>query len=237
MKNKKTVYIFIDESGGIKNDTKYFILTAILSEDLSLAYGNLNRKYYEYLSSDYSMFKDKQEFHCCDDNKYIRKSVFDIIKSYSCNFTSYSVVCEKSKFKDYDEKFIYEKMFTKLVSNASRSIIVDNLMNVAVETFHSIKTGKKISYEGNNNIIVVTDSLPVKNKKNRIKQSLKSGLKALNGSILNYKLFHHDSKTHYGLQIVDYVSFAIFKKFEDNNDEYFDVIKENIHIDKIDPSD
>ena len=41
---------------------------------------------------------------------------------------------------------------------------------------------------------------------------------------ISYRVLHHASKAHYGLQTADYCNWATFRKWEQADDEYYQVI-------------
>jgi len=60
---------------------------------------------------------------------------------------------------------------------------------------------------------------------------LKKGIKKYiknSGLNIRYDIFHHASSSSANLQIVDYISWAIFRKYERGEDGYYEKIKEYI---------
>jgi hypothetical protein len=62
-------------------------------------------------------------------------------------------------------------------------------------------------------IIVFTDRLPVQKKKDAIEKAVKTTLAGVLPSTVRYRLLHHDSKSNCDLQIADYCTWAIYRKW------------------------
>ena len=89
------------------------------------------------------------------------------------------------------------------------------------------------------NFIIITDRLPVQSNKNKqvgaLKKGIKEYLKSKNlDKKLRYDIFHHCSASSANLQIADYICWAIFRKFERNDDSYYNkIVKYLIKIDEM----
>ena len=44
-------------------------------------------------------------------------------------------------------------------------------------------------------------------------------------SKIKYRILHHDSRSHYGLQVADYCCRAVFRKLQTGKTTYFDRIR------------
>lgn len=56
--------------------------------------------------------------------------------------------------------------------------------------------------------------LPVEKKRRAIEKGVKKTLADMLPKSVPYRIMHHQSKAHYGLQIADYANWAIFRKWE-----------------------
>ncbi len=154
---------------------------------------------------------DIEYFHASYDNKYVRDELFEIISTFEQNSIKiYSYILEKPKvepLKRKDKDIFY-------IDNLKYSIqrLLDKL---------DIDT----------NFIIITDRLPLKqNKKKQIK-ALKEGIKEyITTKELNirYDIFHHCSASSVNLQVVDYLSWAIFRKYERADSKYYNKIQKYI---------
>ena len=64
-------------------------------------------------------------------------------------------------------------------------------------------------------VIIVTDRLPLQKDKQNLVKALKKGIKEYLGRhalACRYDIFHHCSASSANLQIIDYISWAIFRK-------------------------
>ena len=78
------------------------------------------------------------------------------------------------------------------------------------------------------NILVITDQLPIRSKRAAIIKAVKTTLKSMLPEVVPYKIHHHDSKAHTMLQVADYCNWAIYKKWEDGSEEFFDEISRSV---------
>ena len=206
-----TVYIFVDEAGDMdfssKGSTHYMFSFLIKKRPFNL---------HEYISSyRYSLLErnldplngkklDIEAFHAHKDNKYVKNELFNIISTFDVNSVKiYSYILEKPKVAPEKRK---EKEW----------FYIDNLSYSIQRLLDKLNIDK--------NFIIITDRLPVHKNKNKQIGALKKGIKEyLKNKQLNirYDIFHHCSASSSNLQIVDYVSWAIFRKFEHKDDSYY----------------
>ncbi len=208
-----TVYIFVDESGDMdftSKGSKHYIFTFLVKQRPFALHEHISNYRYSLLERNLKPSTDKrldiEAFHACDDNKYIREKVFDIIASFDNKLVrSYSYVLEKPKVQP-NKRQDKDKFY---INNLN--LAIKNLLN-------KIKINK--------NFIIITDRLPFKSKKHTptLKKGIKEYIKT-NKLSIRYDIFHHSSASSINLQVVDYISWAIFRKYERNDDEYYEKIE------------
>ena len=201
-------YIFLDESGNLdfsRKGTKYFVLTSISMVRPFRFYESLDNLKYELLESGI----DAEHFHCAEDNRSIRNRVFDIIESQIGSLQIDSLIVEKSKTAPVltEEKRFYPEMLGYLL----RYVLLRSLHGEARE------------------VIVITDTVPIKRKRKIVENAAKSALKNMLPQGMPYRLLHHSSRSHYGLQIADYCSWAIFRRQETGKEEHYNRIHRSIY--------
>lgn len=212
-----TTYIFVDEAGDIdfsKNGTKYYMFSFLVKKRPFRLHDYISSYRYSLLEKNLEPLNsrlDIEYFHASYDNKYVRDELFEIISTFEQNSIKiYSYILEKPKvepLKRKDKDIFY-------IDNLKYSIqrLLDKL---------DIDT----------NFIIITDRLPLKqNKKKQIK-ALKEGIKEfIKEKELNirYDIFHHCSASSVNLQVVDYLSWAIFRKYERDDTKYYNKIKKYI---------
>ena len=76
-------------------------------------------------------------------------------------------------------------------------------------------------------IIIFTDVIPTQKKKKAVEKALKVTL-AKKMPKIPYRIYHHASKSNEYLQFVDYVNWAIFRKWEREDLRSYDLIKEAV---------
>ena len=198
------VYIFLDESGNLDfgpKGTRYFVLTAVRMLRPFPAFTALMEYKYDCLENGV----DTEHFHCYDDSRIVRKSVFDLIGAHLDGMLIDCGVVEKagvSQNMRADTRF-YPAMLGYLLDKLfRRELAVDNARQ----------------------IIVITDTIPVKRKHRAMEKAIRTTLSGMLPSV-KYTVLHHQSRSHYGLQIADYCCWAIFRRYERGDDSWYDRIK------------
>jgi hypothetical protein len=210
-----TIYIFVDESGDMdfsNKGSKHYMFTFLVKRRPFNLHEYISNYKYTLLERNLDPLNtnrlDIEAFHAGEDNKYIREEIFNIISTFDENSVkSYSYILEKPKV---EPKKRYEK----------DKFYVDNL-NLAIR-----KLLDKLDID--KNFVIVTDRLPVQKNKNKQVSALKKGIKEyIKNKNLNirYDIFHHCSASSVNLQIVDYISWAIFRKYEWGKDIYYKQIE------------
>jgi hypothetical protein len=70
-------------------------------------------------------------------------------------------------------------------------------------------------------VIVFTDSLPVQRKRAAMEKGVKTTLAAMLPATVRYRILHHASKSNLDLQIADYCTWAVYRKWNGNDDRSF----------------
>jgi len=225
---KSKTYIFIDESGkpevfsfkGVNlvekgQATKFLILAAIRIEDQLL----LQQKVIDFKGS---LLKDKEltsifssayaldSFHAQSDYPQVRERFYNFIKELK-EIKIDVIVVEKlkcySQLKENPGK-MYGVMAGQLLKNICHQ--TDQTEIVFSRKDSKLKLRKELEIE------VERIRLDYLDKHPRLNAELS----------LSYQ--HNPHYTHGGLQIADYVAYAVFQLFENNNDFYYKIIKKRI---------
>ncbi len=197
------VYVFLDESGNLDfspGGTRYFVLTSV----------SMKRPF--HMSSALESYKydcierglEEERFHCAEDNGSVRHQVFDIIGSGLQGVEIHSLIVEKSKTGPAlrsDNRF-YPEMLGYLL----RYVLNGSFHRQARET------------------VVITDTIPLNRQRRAIEKAVKTTLGSMLPSGARYRIFHHDSRSHYGLQIADYCCWAIYRKWARGDDRHYATI-------------
>ena len=158
---------------------------------------------YKYDCLEYGLAQEY--FHCADDNVHVRAKVFDIICAHLSNMRVDSLIVEKRKTGpalQSDYRFYPEMLGYLLKFVLSRP-----------------------SHMGANEVIIIADTVPLKRRRQAIQKAVKGALARMIPSGPRYRILHHDSRSHHGLQIADYCSWAIFRKYEKGDLAAFDPLR------------
>ena len=138
--------------------------------------------------------QDREYFHASEDNARVRQRVFQTICACLALLRADAIVVEKCKTAPslrVDERF-YPRMLGYLLGYVFRGVDVTHISQV----------------------IVITDRIPVKGKRRAIEKGIKEHLASVLPDKVPYHVLHHESKSWYGLQVADYMNWAIFRKWE-----------------------
>jgi hypothetical protein len=200
-------YIFLDEGGNLDfspSGTKYFTLTTVTTSRPFLLYGPLSDLRYDLIE----FGLDLEYFHATEDRQPVRDKVFAELAKKLSDLRIDSLVVEKSK-----------------TGPALR----------ALDKFYPTMLGYLLRYlfEGEaikncDEVVVITDSLPVSHKRQAIEKAVKITLQEMLPSGTPYRLLHHSSKACLYLQIADYVNWAIYRKWDLNDLRSYDLISKSV---------
>jgi hypothetical protein len=209
-----TVYIFVDEAGDMDfsaKGSKHYMFNFLIKKRPFNLHEHIATYRYSLLERNLDPLNGKrldiESFHAHNDNKYIKHELFNIISTFDVKSVQlYSYILEKPKVAPEKRKEKDKFYINNL--NHSIQMLLDKI---------AIKS----------NVIIITDNLPV--HKNKAKQigALKKGLKEYikrNSLEIRYDIFHHCSASSANLQIVDYMGWAIYRKYEHKQDEFYNKI-------------
>ncbi len=200
----KILYIFLDEGGNFdfsKSGTKYFVLTALSKQRPFRAYRPLNELKYDLVEKG----NDIEYFHASEDRQAVRNAVFQIITTRLEEVCLDSLIIEKRKTAPslHNQEKFYSEMISNLVSH------VIGRSNLA----------------GGDKVIVFTDNIPVHRKKESAEKAIRRSLSHKLGEKVPYEILHHQSKSNFDLQIIDYCNWAVFRKWESGDRRSYEMIR------------
>lgn len=200
----RCAYLFLDEGGNFDfspTGTRYSILSSVAMRRPFPTLGPLDDFKHDCL--EYGL--DTEYFHCADDNIHVRRKVFELIARHLDSLRIDSLIVEKAKTGPAlraDEAF-YPKMLGYLL----RYVIKLEVVNGVEE------------------LIVITDTIPVQKKRRAVEKAIKTALAAMLPAGMRYRILHHASRSHYGLQVADYCNWAVFRKWQKGDTEFYDQIR------------
>ena len=204
---RRTIYAFLDESGDLtfsRKGSKHFVITCVTMTRPFPLYAELEGLKYDLIErGEYS-----DSFHCSHDKRFIRHEVFNLIASRLEDFRIDALVVDKPKAAPAltTPRRFYPRMLGLLLRHVVRREATDTT-------------------EG---AVVITDTIPIREKRASVEKAVKSTLAGMLPATHKYQLRHHSSRSHVGLQVADYCSWAIFKKYEAAETTYYDRIRASI---------
>lgn len=200
----RCAYIFLDEAGNFDfsvNGTRYFVLTGVSMSRPFSGFETMDAYKYDCIEDG----ADVEYFHCYNDRKAVRNAVFDLI---AANFTGMRIdflVIEKSKITlpmQADTHF-YPAMLGHLLNRI-----------VPIE----------LNSGNTEEVIVITDTIPLNRRRRAVEKAVRTTLSGMlpHGK---YRVLHHQSRSHYGLQIADYCCWAAFRRWQRGESAWYDRIK------------
>ena len=197
-------YIFLDESGNFdfrKSGTRYLILTSVSMRRPFPLCLHLDRYKYDCIENGTNL----EFFHCYNDRKTTRHAVFDLIEAHLNNIRIHCVVVEKARIGSARQTT--SRLYRWMLGYLLRGALTAELD------------------KGANRVIVITDTIPVNKKRKAVEKSIQGAVAKNQLPGLKYRILHHQSRSHYGLQVADYCSWAIFRKWEMGDSTWYDRIK------------
>ena len=213
-----TTYIFVDESGDMDfshKGSKYYLFNFLVKKRPFKLHEYISNYRYELLEKNLDPLIGSriniEYFHANNDNKHIKNEIFNIISTFDKeNVKVYSYILEKEKVSPDKRK-------------SKEHFYIDNLI-------YSI--GKLLTkLDIDTNFVIITDNLPVENNKKKQEKALKLGVHNYikeNNLHLRYDIFHHCSASSVNLQIIDYIGWAINRKYEHDDNTYYKKVQKYI---------
>jgi hypothetical protein len=201
---EKYLYIFLDEGGNLdfsKSGTKYFLVTSLTKERPFEAFKALYNLKYDLAERGTCL----EYFHATEDRQDVRNKVFEAIEKHLDGVRIDSVIVEKCKTASALQDPV--KFYSKMVGYLLRFVL----------TKHDLSKYKEV--------LVFTDSIPVSKRKSPMEKAIKETLAEMLPKTLKYRVFHHESKSCFDLQIVDYCNWALYRKYDRGDDRSYLKIK------------
>ncbi len=210
----RTLFIFIDESGGLDfspKGTKYFSISAISTLN-PLGKEKLEEIKYDLIEKGI----DIEYFHATEDKQLVRNRVYDFIESLE-DIEIDSVIVQKNKA---NPSLILDKEKKSKKGKGYKLYII------------ALRTLLKYIYERYENsenidlVVVILSSIFTKGKHDLIKMIIKKYLKQEFQK--PFFLYFHQCKADKNTQIADYCCWAIHKKWTDGEMRPYSAIQNKI---------
>ncbi len=205
---KKDLYLFIDEGGDFNfsnTGTKHFTLSCISKTRPFEAYKVLYELKYDLMESG---LIELEYFHASEDRQIVRDQIFKIIDKNFRDSKINSIIVQKNRAhpKVLEDERFYTDMFSCFIENSLKDLNISQYRK----------------------LIIITDRIPIKRKRNAVEKGLKLVLSEKLTKFIEYTILHHDSKSNFDLQLADYCNWAIYRKWERGDLRSYDLIKKFI---------
>lgn len=199
-----TLHIHLDESGNFvfsPKGTKCYIFTAAWTYDPAPLADKLRKLRYRLIKAGHG--ENLGGFHACDDPAPRRKEFVDLISSH-CEWNFASIVVEKNRVNPsiYDPENFYPKFLAMVLKFVLRGRV----------------------RPGTSQVLIYTDTLPFSKAQ---KKSVEGAIKGSCRKELSipFQVLHHRSEGNYWIQIADYCSWSICRKWEHQDTYFYDLLK------------
>ncbi len=199
----RVLYIFLDEAGNFDfspSGTPYFILGSLTKERPFHAYQELTELKYDLIEQG----TDVEYFHAAEDRQEVRNKVFSIIGARLEGCTVDATIIEKRKTGPSLQDTA--KFYPKMLGYHLRYIL------------------ERVDWCGVAEVVVITDRIPVTKKRRAVEKAVKQTLSEMLPKGAIYRVMHHDSKSNFDLQIADYCTWAIQRKWTQMDERSYRLI-------------
>lgn len=193
-------YFFFDESGNLDfspNGSRYYFFGLLTTGDPAPLTVALTSLRYELLAEGLEL----ENFHAAEDTQAVRKRVFERIMEVG-GFDMDVLIADKRCFHPalHDAVEFYS--------------CLANVLLDAVLRRHA---------DGDERLVVITDRLPLQRHRKAAEKAFKSAIRNTLGD-RQFSIVHHASSAHALLQVVDYCTWAVQRKWHRGDSRSFDLI-------------
>ena len=204
IKADRFLYIFLDEAGNLDfspNGSRFFVLGSITKERPFHAYKELTELKYNLVEQGTALGC----FHASENAQAVRNQVFDIIRQNFDGVWIDAVIVEKQKADPAlrHEEYFYPRVLATLLREILRHYPLAEFKEV----------------------VVFTDVLPVQRKRGAVEKGVKLTLSAMLPPGVRYRVLHHASKSNMDLQIADYCTWSIYRKWTTQDVRSFERVR------------
>jgi len=147
-------------------------------------------------------------FHASENAQAIRNRVFDIIQKNLGGAWIDAIIVEKKKVEAALR--LEEHFYPRVLATLLREILAQYPLAEFKE------------------VVVFTDSLPVQRKRGAVEKGVKLTLSAMLPANVRYRVLHHASKSNMDLQIADYCTWSIYRKWTTADARSFERIRAGV---------
>ena len=212
--NLKPLHIFVDESGDFNfspNGTRYYTITAIATfcpkekeiELAQLRQNILTGKLCQGLDNLYLKKKLSRMFHATEDKQAVRNLVYETIQKL-CYLKAYSIIIQKNKLNPvlYEPALFYPQFMGYLLDYVFKSYVFST-------------------------VSIIVSGTPVTKRQEVFKKTVLQQIKSKQLS-QQYNISYTPANSIGMLQVVDYINWAIYRKWEKQDMRSYNLIREQM---------
>ena len=185
------LYAFLDEGGNFDfsaSGTSHLTLTAVRARRPFRFSTPLTDLRYDLLERGI----DLEYLHASNDRQAVRNEMFErVIVPFLADLRAEVLVVEKASIPPESQRaeLVYPWFVGMLLNQSLGSM----------------------GWESVGDVIVITDRIPVTRKRRVVEKAVKTRLAEWLPDGVSYRLLHHDSKSCAGLQVADYINWAVHR--------------------------
>ena len=200
---RRCLYIFLDEAGDFafsEKGTRYFIVGSITAERPFPVYPDLTELKYSLAEQG----TDMEYFHASENAQAVRDQVFAIIQKHLDGIRIDTTIAEKRKTGPALQP--PEKFYPQMIG------------------YHLDYILRQYGLADYDSVLVYTDRIPVQRNREAIKKAIKQALSKALPDGVSFQVLHHDSKSNFQLQVADYCTWAVYRKWAKQDERSYRVI-------------
>jgi hypothetical protein len=201
---ERFLYIFLDESGNLdfsSNGTRYFQFAGVIQERPFESYKLLSELRYDLTEAG----RDIQGFHATEDRQEVRNRVFAIIQQFLPSMRIDALIVEKRKTRP--ELQAESRFYPEMLGYFLRHVLGGTDLSPYKE------------------VLVLTAKVKSGRNTKEFERTVKTTLSRMLPKEVHWRVLHHPSHCNFDLQIADYCSWAIFRKWNNADFRSYHLIK------------
>ena len=201
-----TLHVHLDESGNLTfkpTGSRYYVFTAAWTYDPAPLSSALTTLRFALLKQGH----DVHRFHATDDKQVNRNAVVKILAGHA-GWQFAAVVIEKAKV--YPDLRAPHRFYPLFASSVLKYV------------FH------RHNAPGTGTVLVFTDTLPVHERREAAEKAIKTACRRELAKGTRFHAYHHSSASNPWLQVADYCSWAVFKKWEQQDTRTYDQLSHRL---------
>jgi hypothetical protein len=192
LRGTPTLHIHVDESGDLRftpTGTRHYVFAAAWTYDPAPLANGLTALRFALVKQGHNLSR----FHASEDKQVNRNAVVGTLARYE-NWHHTAIVIEKAKvYPELRDPHHFYPTFA---------------MSVLKYIFH------RHVRPGTTRVLVFTDTLPVKARRDAAEKAIKLACRRELDAAIRFESFHHPCASNAWIQVADYCSWAVFRKWE-----------------------